>query len=77
MTRGLQSIISFRDKIFYSLIGSSAAATGIALSKGCQVRSCSACYGCIAGSSLILGFVVFKMFTNLFKRDRQNSDGKA
>lgn len=74
MIRGLQSIISFKEKIFYSLIGSSVAATGIALSKGCQVGSCSACYGCVAGGSLILGFAVFKKFTKHFKRDRQNGD---
>lgn len=77
MRLALQSLIKFKNRIFYSLIGSSAAATGIALSKGCQVRSCSACYGCIAGGSLILGFAVFNMFTKLLKRDRQNSDGVA
>ncbi len=77
MTRALQSLIKFKDRIFYSLIGSSAAATGIALSQGCQVRSCSACYGCIAGGSFILGFAVFKMLTIHFKGGRQNSDGMA
>ena len=74
MVRGLQSILRFKEKIFYSLIGSSVAATGIALSEGCQARSCTACYGCIAGGSLIIGFTVFKMFTKHFIRDKQNSD---
>jgi hypothetical protein len=67
MTRVLQSLIKFKDKIFYGLLSSSAAVTGIALSQGCQVRSCSACYGCIAGGSLIIGFVVIKIFTTHLK----------
>ncbi len=77
MTWALQSVIRFKDRIFYSLIGSSAAATGIALSQGCQVRSCSACYGCVAGGSFILGFAVFKMLTAHFKGGKQSRDGMA
>lgn len=77
MTQALQSLVKFKNRIFYSLLGSSAALTGIALSQGCQVRSCSACYGCIAGGSLILGFAVVKRLTTHLKGGKQKNNGVA
>ncbi|MEW6676125.1 MAG: hypothetical protein AB1348_09045 [Nitrospirota bacterium] len=77
MTQVLQPLIKFKGKIFCSLIGSSSAATGIALSQGCQWRSCNACYGCIAGGSIILGFAIFKRLTTHLKGGKKRNNGVA
>ncbi len=66
MAEILRTFRGLKDKIFYGLIGSSAATAGIALSYGCQVRSCSACYGCIAGGSMIVCLVLAKRLKHKF-----------
>lgn len=77
MVEILRTFTKFKDKIFYGLIGSSAATAGIALSQGCQVRSCSTCYGCIAGGSLVLSFAVVKRLTTHLKGGKKKNNGMA